>query len=199
VPGKPLPPEPRMRELFAVISRQLRRMSAIVGDVLGAVQADSGAIVLRLERCDAEQLAHECIEIFETMAPGYRFELDVKGPTHLRADPRRFEQVLNNLLSNAVKYSPSGSRVKLEISGEDDSLVVSVTDEGPGIPPDLRDQLFRPFSRGKTGHEEIPGVGLGLYVSRRIVEAHGGSIDVRSVLGEGSTFTLKLPRGVEPA
>ena len=114
----------------------------------------------------------------------------------MRADATRIEQVLNNLIGNAVKYSPQGSQVQVTVTGGDDRVSIAVSDEGPGISPSLQGQIFRPFSRGPSEHEEVEGIGLGLYVSKRILEAHGGSIEVSSSGGRGATFLMTLPRGL---
>jgi signal transduction histidine kinase len=195
-PKRALPPEGRIREIFGMIGRQLRRLNSLVGDVLNAVQIDAGEIVLRKTPCDLTQLAEESVSLFRSMSPYHQVELSSTGPTSLRADATRLEQVLNNLISNAVKYSPHGSRVRVTVTGDHDRVSVAVSDEGPGISPSLHSQIFRPFSRGPSEHEEVEGIGLGLYVSRRILEAHGGSIEVSSSIGRGTTFEATLPRGL---
>ncbi|HEX3902739.1 MAG TPA: ATP-binding protein [Polyangia bacterium] len=195
-PNRPLPSEERLREIFGMIGRQLRRLNSLVGDVLNAVQIEAGHIVLRKTTFDLGELAQEAVSLFRSMSPYHRFDLSRRGSTTLRADATRLEQVLNNLIGNAVKYSPQGSLVHVTVGGEDDSLFIAVSDEGPGISPTLRRQIFRPFTRGPSEHEEVEGIGLGLYVSKRILEAHGGSIEVLSSDGPGATFQATLPRGL---
>jgi signal transduction histidine kinase len=193
-PNRPLPSEARLREIFGMIGRQLRRLNSLVGDVLNAVQIDAGQIVLRKTTFDLGQLTEAAVSLFQSMSPTHRFELSRAGPTDLRADATRIEQVLNNLIGNAVKYSPQGSLVRVTVGGEDDQLFVAVSDEGAGISPALQRQIFQPFTRGPSQHEEVEGIGLGLYVSKRILEAHGGSIQVVSSDGRGATFQMTLPR-----
>jgi len=193
-PHRPLPSEARLREVFGMIGRQLRRLNSLVGDVLNAVQIEAGQIVLHKTICDLGQLAEASVSLFRSMSPYHRFELSRAGSTTLCADATRLEQVLNNLIGNAVKYSPQGSLVRVTVGGEDDQLSVAVSDEGPGISPALERQIFRPFTRGPSEHEEVEGIGLGLYVSKRILEAHGGSIQVVSSDGQGATFQATLPR-----
>jgi signal transduction histidine kinase len=113
------------------------------------------------------------------------------GPVTVRADPRRLERVLVNLLSNALKYA-AGSRVRIEVVAEGEWVDVCVADDGPGIHPDDLPRLFRRFERGR-GTEGKDGLGLGLYGARRIVEAHGGRIEVESAPGAGSRFRVRLP------
>jgi signal transduction histidine kinase len=198
-PERPLPPERRLRQVFDLIGRQLKRLNSLVGDVLNAVQIESGQIVLRKTVCDLADLAEGCVSLFRSMSPYHQFDLLRSGSTLLSADPTRLEQVLNNLVGNAVKYSPQGSLVRVAVGGEDDRLFIAVTDEGPGVSPALERQIFRPFSRGPSQHEEVEGIGLGLYVSKRIIEAHGGTLAVSSPDGRGATFQATLPRGLPPA
>ena len=179
-----------------MIDRQLRRLNSLVGDVLNAVQIEAGQIVLRKTTFDLGELAEEAVSLFRSMSPYHQFDLACTGLTTLRADATRLEQVLNNLIGNAVKYSPQGSQVHVTVVGGDDSLSIAVSDEGPGISPTLQRQIFRPFTRGPSEHEEVEGIGLGLYVSKRILEAHGGSIEVLSADGRGATFQATLPRGL---
>jgi signal transduction histidine kinase len=198
-PDRPLPPESRLRDLFVVIERQLQRMNAMIAGVLGAVQIDTGELVLRVERCDLAEATRGRIEFLRSMAPTYRFTLELEGTATAVVDGRRIEQVIDNLLTNAVQYSPSGSRVAVSVTGSEDAVAIEVASEGIGIEPELQRQLFQPFARGRHAHEDVPGVGLGLYVSRRIVEAHGGTIAVDSAAGAGATFRVTLPRDRGPA
>jgi len=198
-PKRPLPSEGRIREIFGMIDRQLRRLNSLVGDVLNAVQIEAGEIVLRKTICDLGHIAEESVSLFQSMSPYHQLELSCTGSTRLRADATRLEQVLNNLIGNAIKYSPHGSQVKVTVIGEDEWVSIAVSDEGRGISPALQSQIFRPFSRGPSEHEEVEGIGLGLYVSKRILEAHGGSIEVSSSDGQGATFQATLPRGLTRA
>jgi len=198
-PKRPLPSEGRIREIFAMIDRQLRRLNSLVGDVLNAVQIEAGEIVLRKTICDLGQLAEESVSLFQSMSPYHQLDLSITGSTRLRADATRLEQVLNNLIGNAVKYSPHGSQVHITVIGEDEWVSIAVSDEGRGISPARQSQIFRPFSRGPSEHEEVEGIGLGLYVSKRILKAHGGSIEVSSSDGQGATFQATLPRGLTRA
>jgi signal transduction histidine kinase len=109
----------------------------------------------------------------------------------VRADPARVLQVLSNLVGNAVKFTPAGGSITLSAVRIDGRVQVSVTDTGPGIPPSQIPQLFGKFWQAKRGDNR--GVGLGLAIARGIVEAHGGTIDVRSEVGRGSVFSFALP------
>ena len=110
------------------------------------------------------------------------------------ADPERIEQVLRNLLSNAAKYSPEGTPIELRVSGKEGRVRVEIADQGWGIHPDDVPRIFEKFGRGRyrKGHHERPGVGLGLYLSQRIVRGHGSELTVQTGPGVGSVFGFEL-------
>jgi signal transduction histidine kinase len=112
----------------------------------------------------------------------------------VHCDPFRIEQVLNNLISNAIKYSPAGGNIELNVEQSHDDVLFQVSDHGMGIPEEELPYIFEPFRRVKIVKGDIPGVGLGLSVVRRIVQAHSGRIEVESRLGKGTTFRVRLPR-----
>ena len=111
----------------------------------------------------------------------------------MRGDRDRLQQVLTNLLDNAVKFSPAGEEVRVSAFQQDSRVRIEVSDRGPGVPPDQQRLIFEKFGRGKTaGSPGTPGTGLGLYIARSIVEAHGGVLEVSSGPDAGATFTLSL-------
>ncbi len=130
-----------------------------------------------------------------TQAPTGPHEVVVGGDAAtVPVDPERMRQVLTNLLENAVKYSPDGGRITISVTDTGDCADIAVTDQGIGIPPDDMTTIFERFSRGsREPDRRFSGLGLGLYTCRRIVEEHGGRIEVQSRLGAGSTFTVHLP------
>jgi signal transduction histidine kinase len=166
----------------------------MIFDFLDAARIESGNLELQLEECDARDVVHATVELFEPTAPSHEFIVDVPDkPLRLTCDPARIEQVLNNLVSNAIKYSPRGGKIVASLHQEEGSVSLSVADEGMGIMPEDIDHVFDPFRRAGRSNETIAGVGLGLFVARRIIEAHGGRITVTSRPGKGSKFTVKLP------
>jgi signal transduction histidine kinase len=115
-------------------------------------------------------------------------------PLQVWADPDRLAEVLTNLLDNAVKYSPAGSRITVQAQRTDGQVMIVVSDEGIGIPPDELDKIFDKFHRvDRKDAKESYGHGLGLYITRKLVEAQGGQIGVESLPGQGSRFSFTLP------
>jgi signal transduction histidine kinase len=117
--------------------------------------------------------------------------LEPLPPVH--GDRDRLRQLLLNLLSNAAKYTVSGDEIEVRASAEEEAVVLSVEDHGPGIAPEEQRLVFEKFGRVNSGGRSKPGAGLGLFIARSIAEAHGGTLDVRSDAGAGATFILRLP------
>lgn len=189
-PGRPLLPELRLRRMFALIDRQTVQLERMVGDLLDSARIEAGQLELRLERCDGRELVREIAEPFEGSSR-LRLELSLSEP--LRCDPLRVQQVLSNLLSNACKYSLPGGEVEVRLERVADDAVLAVTDHGIGLSAADQRHLFEPFRRLGPSRGHIPGVGLGLSVVRRIVDAHGGRVEVESAPGRGSSFRVYLP------
>lgn len=184
----------RIRKMLTLVRRQVARLDRMVGDLLDATRIEAGKLDLKLEEHDARELARTAVELYQASEPGHVLSLSLPDePVLLRCDGTRIEQVLNNLVSNALKYSPMGSRVDVAVTQEGEQTRLSVADQGIGISPEERRYLFAPFQRTQGARESAPGAGLGLSVARRIVEAHGGSIEVDSLPGKGSVFWVRLP------
>ena len=186
-----LSPEQR-NELIDTLGREARRLTRLVSEVLDLEAIDQGGMELQLGRIDLAELAREAVT---DGGVAERTELAVeRGDAVCLADGDRVKQVLLNLLSNAAKFSAEGRLISVKVSPEKDGVCISVLDEGPGIPEKDVDKLFQRFSRLDTGGDRKPGSGLGLYLSRSIIEAHRGTIWVESVVGKGTKFSFKLPR-----
>jgi signal transduction histidine kinase len=133
----------------------------------------------------------------EISRAGYPVALHIEPAVFGLWDPRRLEQVVLNLLSNAIKFG-AGQPVEVTVEGKDGMARLSVTDHGVGVEPELQTRIFDRFVRGVSA-QHFGGLGLGLYVSREIVTAHGGSLAVKSQRGQGSTFTMTLPCAGPPS
>lgn len=179
---------------MALVNRQVTRQERMLADFLDASCIENGRLDLNLIVDDLRPLAEEAVQLFAGSSPSHQLTLRVPDEeVVVRCDPTRVEQVLNNLISNAIKYSPAGGPVTLTVSRDDRFATIEVADRGIGIARDELQSVFKPFQRTGASRDSIPGVGLGLWVSRQIVEAHGGSLDVSSQLGVGSTFRVRLP------
>lgn len=188
-----LPPE-RAQQRLALVERQVERLGRMVDDLLDTTRIEAGQLELHLEEHDLTQLVREAVELHRPMSARHVLELQVpEHPAPTRCDATRISQVLNNLLSNAIKYSPEGGAVRIRVMPADDGYCVAVTDTGVGIPSSELQSIFEPFRRSSSTRGSIPGVGLGLAVARKLLAAHGGSLDVESEPGRGSTFYAKLP------
>jgi signal transduction histidine kinase len=163
-------------------------MADLLDVVSDARHASHGLLPVMKEPTDVGRLVRTAVADLGS-AHGWS-GVDVTAPDGVIADldPVRIRQVLANLLSNAVKFSPRGAAVRVAVSVARDGVEVSVSDDGPGVPPEKRGELFQKFSRlGQPG----PGMGLGLYISREIARAHGGELSLRD--GAGTAFCLLLP------
>jgi signal transduction histidine kinase len=184
----------RLSSLNGVIRRQVTSLDRMVGDLLDSSKIEAGTLELRLEEYDAGAIAREVFNLFSSSSQAHAFTLNLPDtPIPLHCDHLRIEQVLNNLIGNAIKYSPGGGKISLSLGKAGDDALFEVSDEGMGIPREEIPYVFEPFRRSRTAREDIPGVGLGLSVTYRIVRAHGGRIHVESQIGKGTTFHVYLP------
>ena len=180
---------------LGIVNRNADRLSTLVDDILEIARMDAEGLTLALGPVDVTRLAAD--EIESSRASAGQKGVDVRfeapdGPLVLQADPRRLAEVLGNLLSNAIKFTPEGGSVTVSVDRQGERVVLEVADTGVGIPADEVDKLFERFFRASTA-ATIRGTGLGLSIAKSIVEAHGGTLAVRSTVGVGTTFTLALP------
>lgn len=193
--GAVMASDTRERLLYDIVN-QAGYMLALLNDFLDISYIESGTFQLHPVPVVMEEFLKDTIERHDRLAEakGTRVELEFASPGLVFADPFRLRQVMGNLISNAVKYSPRGSLVRVRATLEGDSWQVEVQDQGPGFTAADREQLFNDFaqlSAEPTGGEKRTG--LGLAITRRMVEAHGGSIGVQSEPGKGATFQVILP------
>lgn len=186
----------RLSGLVQQLHRQTDRLEQLVNHLLDASRIQQGRLELHPEPINLPQLAQQVLERFEhapERSPAHRFVLAAAAAIKGSWDPARLDQVLTNLVANAVKYSPEGGEVRLAMAQQDGQVLVAVSDQGIGIPREAQAQLFQPFVRLASERQRIGGQGLGLYITKQIVEQHGGMITVESEPGKGSTFTVSLP------
>jgi two-component system, sensor histidine kinase and response regulator len=179
-----------------LLANAARRMEILVNDILNTSLVDAAVFSLHLQAENLSALCHETLAAYSAeMGTSLRLEI-VESDLPVNVDRERICQVLLNLLSNARKYSPPRSPVTIRVGLRDQQAVISVTDQGVGIPPEHLEHIFDRFYRSpevdvQTGSSV--GVGLGLYIARKIVEQHDGQISAISTPGKGSTFTIALP------
>ncbi len=175
-------------QLLDTLQREARRLTRLVGSTLDLEAHDQGRFALMTSEVELAELIDEAVT-----DSGLAARVTVSGRTErrLRVDRDRIKQVLLNLLGNAAAYGPPDEPIELEVQPADGEITVRVDDRGPGIPPELRDRLFHRFSR--LPGDTRPGSGLGLYLSRLIVEAHGGRIWCEDRPGGGASFRFTLP------
>jgi len=192
-----------MSEKQGTVTRRIKDaanyMLHLVNELLDVSKIESGKLELNRTVCNMAGLIKELSPIYRQRGNSKEIAVCTKtraGDTaQVEVDRDKIQQVLDNLVSNAIKFSESGTRVDLIVETDRDSVVVSVRDRGQGIPESEQEKLFRPFSRTSVrATRGEKSTGLGLAICRKIVEAHGGSISVRSEVGKGSVFAFRLPR-----
>jgi signal transduction histidine kinase len=184
-------------QAVTTIIRQAKRLERLIDDLLDVSRLDAGRLTLAPEWVDLGALVESSAAQAQATTHLHTIHVEVAHePLRGQWDRDRLEQVLQNLLSNAVKYSPEGGRVLVRAEQRGTEAVVSVTDQGPGVAPEDIARLFQRFSRLESAvASSVKGLGLGLYISRRLVEAHGGRIWAESS-GSGATFAFALPLAV---
>ncbi len=179
-----------------VIERNAQRLMRLVGDLLFLSRIQSGRIAVDLRSADLADIAAEAVEEMRPEAQRKHIDLSLStgAVPRFAVDPIRIAQLLGNLISNAVKFTPDRGKVKVRLRMDGDQAVIEVADTGIGIPAADLEHIFERFFRTATAtREAIPGSGLGLTITKAIVEAHNGTISVASDEGRGSTFTIRLP------
>jgi PAS domain S-box-containing protein len=195
--GRPDVEPERMAAAAARAREQAERLEALITDLLDVSRIHQGRLDLRLSEFDLAELAATVLRRFEEgpeITPLHRLELVAPEPVVGEWDSERLDQVLTNLISNAVKYSPQGGPVRVEVRVDGSTAELAVSDQGIGIPESELGDVFEPFQRTHRVPASVTGTGLGLFIVRRIVEQHGGSISVESEIENGSRFVVRLPR-----
>ncbi|QZY30286.1 sensor histidine kinase [Nocardioides coralli] len=181
---------------LTVVLRNSERLGRLVADLLQSAQFELGSVHVVRTRGDLAALVRDAVSAAGPAAASSQLELSYVGPERLvmMMDQVRMRQVVDNLVSNAVKYTPPHGRVEVGLSVDGARIELSVSDTGIGIDPADRDRLFTRFFRTRHAEEQnVQGVGLGLSITKSIVESHGGRIEVDSEVGRGSTFRVRMP------
>lgn len=188
-------------QMFDIVGGQIGRLGRLVDDVLNISRIEAGGLSLTYAAVDIAQTAERAVNDIAARQTGHVFRQQGSA-VHPRvwADADRLYEVVANLVDNAAKYSPPRSEVILEVHTEGQEAVISVSDSGPGIPPEEHGHIFEKFHRLDSGDaKETYGYGLGLYLCRRLVESMNGRIWVESEPGHGATFRFSLPLVAPPA
>jgi two-component system sensor histidine kinase BaeS len=191
--------EDARRRSLDVVAEEGIRLERLVGDVLDLAKLDARRFALLREEVDMRVLCERARDAFATEAQARELtlELSTVAGVVLVTDGDRVYQIVSNLLANAIQWTPVGGTVGLALAADAAEVRVTVTDTGPGIAPDERERIFRPFWSGHGGHGG--GTGLGLPIASELASALGGSLSVDSAPGTGSRFVLVLPRRIQPA
>lgn len=186
----------QQRRHVGIIERNAQRLLRLIGDLLTAGQINRGALTLEIQQVDLEEIVSEAVEAEAPRARRQRVAVSCRfdGPVLVHGDPARLRQVVDNILSNAIKYSKEGGQVTLQTERTGGQVVLAVRDDGIGIAPEDQEQLFSRFYRARAVRgQAAQGTGLGLHIAQQIVQAHGGSIRLRSELGRGTEVMITLP------
>ena len=192
----------RILDAASRIQRLVARMNRLIGDLVDVVSIEAGRLAMAPQDQDAKALIREVLEAFQPIAAAKNISLNTTeiGSLQVKLDHERIFQVLANLLSNAIKFTHQNGTVSVVVASMGGDVRFSVTDTGVGIAGDHLESIFERFWQGDQGDRR--GLGLGLFISKCIVEAHGGRIWADSEIGKGSTFSFTLPgrdRGAQGA
>ena len=176
--------------VFTEIDDQGKRMSRLIQKLLLLTRLESQEPA-DVKILDAADVAKSIVESFRPLANGSKLETDVQGDAFVQVSESELQEAIGNLLDNAIKYAP-GATVRTHVRAKDDAVLISVSDDGPGMSPDVRARAFERFSRGETGGS-VSGSGLGLAIVERALERAGGSVSLETKLGKGTTVELRLP------
>jgi signal transduction histidine kinase len=185
--------EERQRRSLSRVINSARRIERLIRDLLDYTRArQESALPLSRREADMAEICRQAIDDLRVLHPGRDVRLEVQGDTQGSFDPDRAAQIVSNLVANALNYSPQDTPVEVSVRENGDDVLLEVHNQGAAIAPDLLPRIFDAFQRGAGGGGD--GLGLGLYIVRRLVEAHGGSIEVRSEAPGGTRFSVRWPK-----
>ncbi len=184
------------RELLETITHHTGRLEALVQDLLDATRLEAGQLALSVQPTDFRLLIERTVNAFAPLVEKKRQVIELELPDTVgvvQLDRHRIEQILTNLISNAHRFTPKRGHIRLSLTEAEEYLELAISDDGPGIPLEDQGRIFEKFYVVADGRH-LAGVGLGLYITRELVELHGGRIWVESIPGKGSTFYVSIPR-----
>ncbi|MCL6519729.1 MAG: PAS domain-containing protein [Armatimonadetes bacterium] len=183
------------REFYTIIDTECDRLTRLISDLLNVSRIEAGrALELNLKPVNLPNLIEKVVTVQKSYTNKHTFKIELDDLPEITADEDKVDQILTNLTNNAIKYSPKGGQITITGTSKDGMVTISVADQGMGIPKDHLPKVFERFHRvDNRDTREVGGTGIGLYLVKHLVEAHGGKIWVESELGKGSTFTFTLP------
>lgn len=187
----------KAKRLIEIANNNCERLVRLINDILDIEKIEAGKMEFQFKLLDLNKLTQECIEANYQFAAKYNVNIEFFSSSQqmIRGDYDRLTQVITNLLSNAIRYSPQDEVVKIQIIDKGDMVRFSIIDHGPGIPTDFQDKIFGKFTQADSSPtRKISGTGLGLNISKSIIEKHGGTISFISKPGQGATFYFDLPK-----
>jgi signal transduction histidine kinase len=182
--------------LVSNIARGTANLTKRIDELLDLAKGEVGILGVNPAPMDARQLVYDLVGELKSIAIEKKLALDLvipEGSIPAVLDGVRLRQILTNLIGNALKFTPEGGVIKVKVDKVDGDLIIAVTDNGPGIPPEEIPKIFEPYHRLSNIHGRLSGLGVGLAISRMLTELHGGSLTVDSLPGRGSTFRVSLP------
>jgi len=190
----PTPNQEEQRELLTVVDEEADRLGRLVTEAIQMARIEAGKTRLNTDLCSVESLIQGILQQMKSVVEGRSITLSIAADTPLIiADEELLGLAIRQLLDNAVKYSPPGSPVAISAEKAEGGVIISVSDQGPGIPEWEQSRIFQKFYRRADTHRHVAGSGMGLAISLEIVRAHGGEIWVESVPGQGAKFCISVP------
>jgi PAS domain S-box-containing protein len=189
----------KVRESIAEIERAGQRMLELIGTLLDFTRSREGGLPIAPVRADLRDVCRGVVDELRAAEPGRTITLEVDGDARGTWDPARLAQAVSNLVANALEHGAADRPVHVSVEGEAEVVVLRVHNDGPAIPAPVAEVMFEPFCRGSALRDgaHVRGLGLGLYIVRQVVTAHGGTMAVDSTAARGTTFTVRLPRASE--
>ena len=188
--------DPELRGFVEVAHEDVRRLADVSQRFLDLARSRAMTIAVERKPVDIRSVIARVTKLFAIQAndKGVALESGAVEPATIAGDEVKLTWALSNLIANAIRYTPAGGSVRIETGSNDGHVLVSVSDTGPGIPPDQQERIFERFSQAATSGGEAGAAGLGLAIVRDVVQAHGGRIRLDSAVGKGTRFTMELPR-----